>query len=134
MPALCETEDWMTTMTRGAARCGLIGLLFMAGCGDSPTRPSPQLPATFEMTANQSVNVPGTDLRLSLQVPPSNCGADASCLAWYGGRIVAQSGRAAAVEIPVDQGPTQRSVGSYTVSVADYLWGPARIAVTVEGP
>lgn len=124
----------MTTMTRGAALGGLMALLVAAACGDSPTQPSPQLPATFEMTANQSVNVPGTDLRLSLEVPPSTCGANASCLAWYGGRVVAQSGRAAAVEIPVDRGPTQRSVGVYTVSIAEFLYGPARIAVTVEGP
>ena len=61
----------MTTMTRGAALCGLLAMVFAAGCGDSPTRPSAHLPATLEMTANQTVTVEGTNLQITVDTPPS---------------------------------------------------------------
>ncbi|MEO5819592.1 MAG: hypothetical protein ABIT71_03745 [Vicinamibacteraceae bacterium] len=125
----------MTTMTRGAALGGLMALMFTVACGDSPTRPSPQLPATLEMTGNQTVRVDGTNLQITVDVPPSRCGAADSCLAWYGTRLIARVDGAPPVELEVrlDGHPVQRRVGRYTVSFIGFLWNPARIQVLVEG-
>lgn len=125
----------MTTMTRSAALGGLMAMVFAAACGDSPTRPSAHLPATLEMTANQTVQVDGTDLRLTVDVAPSSCGPASSCVAWFGTRLIARVDGAAAVEleIPNDGRPAQRRVGRYTVSFIGFLWDPARLKVLVEG-
>jgi hypothetical protein len=135
MPAPCKTEDGMTTMTRGAAVGGLTALLFAAACGDAPTRPSAHLPATFEMTANQTVRVEGTDLQITLDVLPSTCGAADLCLAWAGTRLISRVDDAPPVEleVPPDGRPVQRKVGRYTVSFVGFLWDPARLKVRVEG-
>lgn len=125
----------MTTMTRGAALSGLMAMVFAAACGDSPTRPSVHLPATFEMTGNQTVRVEGTNLQITLDVPPTTCGAADICIAFYGTRLIARAGGAPPVEIdvPDDGRPVQRQVGPYTVSFVGFLWNPARVKVLVEG-
>jgi hypothetical protein len=125
----------MTTMTRRAALSGLTAMVFAAACGDSPTRPSADLPATFEMTGNQTVSVEGTDLLITLDVPPSTCGAADICIAFYGTRLIARAGGAPPVEIevPDDGRPTQGQIGRYTVSFIGFLWNPARVKVLVEG-
>jgi len=125
----------MTTMTRGAALCGLLAMVFAAGCGDSPTRPSAHLPATLEMTANQTVTVEGTNLQITVDTPPSTCGPADFCLAWYGTRLIARIDGAPPVEldVPLDGRQAQRQVGRYTVSFIGFVWDPARIKVLVEG-
>jgi hypothetical protein len=125
----------MTTMTRCATLCGLLAMVFVAACGDSPTRPSAHLPATFDMTANQTVRVEGTDLQITLDVLPSRCGAADFCVAWYGTRLIARVDGAPPVEIdvPLDGRPAQRQVGRYRVSFIGFLWDPARLKVLVEG-
>jgi hypothetical protein len=125
----------MTTMTRGAAVCGLMAMVFATACGDSPTRPSAHLPATYEMTGNQTVRVEGTDLQITVDVPPSTCGAADLCVAFYGTRLIARVDGAPPVEleIPLDGRPVQRRVGRYTVSFIGFLWDPARLKVLVEG-
>jgi hypothetical protein len=125
----------MLTMTRGAAAGGLLALLIATGCGDSPTQPSVQLPATYEMTANQTVSVDGTNLTITLDVPPSPCGPNASCVAWYGARLISRADGAQPVtlEVPHDGRPAAQRVGRYTVSFVGFVWEPARIKVLVEG-
>ena len=125
----------MLTMTRGAAACGLWTLLVASGCGDSPTQPSAHLPATYEMTANQTVAVEGTPLSITLDVPPSPCGPDASCVAWYGARLISRTDGAQPVtlDVPLDGRPTAQRVDRYTVSFVGFVWEPARIKVLVEG-
>jgi hypothetical protein len=125
----------MTTMTRGVALSGLMALVCIAGCGDSPTRPSPRLPATLEMTGNQTVTVEGTNLQITVDVAPSTCGPNELCIAFYDTRLIARLGGAPPVEIevPLDGHPVQRRVGRYTVSFIGFLWNPARIKVLVEG-
>jgi hypothetical protein len=134
MPA-CTTENWMTTMRRRAAWGGLMAMVLAAGCGDSPTRPSARLPATFEMSANQTVRVEGTDLQITADVPSSRCGPADLCVAFYGTRLIARidGARPIELEIPLDGQPVQRRVGRYTVSFVGFLWGPARLKVLVEG-
>jgi hypothetical protein len=125
----------MTTMTRGGLLGGLTAMMFAAACGDSPTRPSAHLPATFEMTANQTVRVEGTDLQITLDVLPSTCGPADFCVAWSGTRLVSRVEGAPPVEleVPPDGRPVQRQVGRYTVSFIGFLWDPARLKVLVEG-
>lgn len=124
----------MTTMTRSAAVCGLMAMLIATACGDSPTRPSARLPATYEMTANQTLRVEGTDLQITVDVPPITCGPAASCLAFYGARFIARVDGARPVEweLPLDGRPAQRQVGRYTVTFVGFLWDPARLEVLVE--
>jgi hypothetical protein len=125
----------MTTMTRGAALCGLMATAFAAACGDSPTRPSAHLPTTLEMKGNQTVRVEGTNLQITLDGPPSTRGAADYCLAWFGARLIARVDGAPPVEleVPLDGRPAQRQVGRYTVSFIGFLENPARIKVLVEG-
>ena len=125
----------MTTITRGAARCGLMAMVFAAACGDSPTRPSTHAPAIFEMTANQTVRVDGTNLQITLDVLPGSCGPADFCVAFHGSRLIARAGGAPPVEIeiPHDGSPARGQVGRYTVSFAGFLWDPARVKVLVEG-
>jgi len=125
----------MTTMTRGGLFGSLTAMLFAAACGDGPTRPSAHLPATFEMTANQTVRVEGTDLQITLDVLPSTCGPADVCVAWSGTRLVSRVAGAPPVEleVPPDGRPVQRQVGRYTVSFIGFLWDPARLEVLVEG-
>ena len=125
----------MTTMTRRAVLCGLMAMVFATACADAPTRPSAQLPATFEMTGNQTVRVEGTNLQITLDVPPNTCGAADFCLAFYGTRLIARVDGAPPVEIevPHDGSPAQRQVGRYTVSFVGFLWDPARVKVLIEG-
>jgi len=125
----------MTTMTRGAALvCGLMAMVSAAACNDSPAQPSARLPATYEMTANQTVRVEGTELRITLDVQPNACGADNSCLAWYGTHLVSRLDGAAPVsfEVPPDGTPVHRQVGPYTVSFVGFVWDPARVQVRVD--
>ena len=125
----------MLTMTRGAAAGGLLTLLIASGCGDSPTRPTAQLPVTYEMTANQTVSVDGTNLSITLDVPPSQCGPNASCIAWYGARLISRADGAQPVtfDLPADGRPTAQRVGRYTVSFIGFVGEPARVKVLVEG-
>jgi hypothetical protein len=124
----------MTTMTRGAAWCGLMLMLFAAACGDSPTRPSAHLPATLEITGDQTVRVEGTNLRITAGVPPGNCGAADLCRAFEGTQLFAQVGAGSPVELEIapDGRPVRRQVGRYIVTFIGFLWDPARFKVRVE--
>jgi hypothetical protein len=124
----------MTTMTRSAALCGVLALLFTAACGDSPTQPS-ALPATVTIAANQTATIEGTNLRITVDAPPYPCNDTASCIAWYGSRLILRidDGPAAELAVPLDGRPAQQRIGRYTVSFVGFVWDPARIKVLVEG-
>lgn len=104
---------------RLAAVCGVLTMAALAACSNSPTEPT-RFPLEVVMATGQTVTVPGTDLRLTLE-PLAPCPPDASCLAGPRARLTARAGDHAPVDVhlayPFHGDPLPYQVHGYTVAL-----------------
>jgi hypothetical protein len=127
----------MNVRGRVAAICGVLMMAVLSACSNSPTEPS-GFPLAVEMVTGQTLTVPGTDLRLTLE-PLAPCPPNASCLAGPRARLTARAGTGAPVDVflayPFEGLPTPQRVDGYTVALRYFdedAAGVVRVYLTVD--